>query len=55
MAHLHTLQVKVGCTFVVAIHQPAPAVFNTFDRLVLLNYGRVGCGSRKPCSETPGG
>lgn len=25
----------------VTIHQPAPAVFDAFNRLVLLNYGRI--------------
>ena len=39
--NLRALQLKQGCTFVVTIHQPAPAVFDAFNRLVLLNYGRV--------------
>ena len=41
IVNLRNLQVKQGCTFVVTIHQPAPAVFDAFNRLVLLNYGRV--------------
>ena len=41
IVNLRALQVKQGCTFVVTIHQPAPAVFDAFNRLVLLNYGRV--------------
>ena len=39
--NLRALQRKQGCTFVVTIHQPAPAVFDAFDSLVLLNYGRL--------------
>jgi ABC-type multidrug transport system ATPase subunit len=41
IVNLRALQVKQGCTFVVTIHQPAPAVFDAFNRLVLLNYGRI--------------
>ena len=39
--NLRALRDEQGCTFVVTIHQPAPAVFDAFERLVLLNYGRV--------------
>ena len=41
IGNLRALQVKQGCTFVVTIHQPAPVVFDAFNRLVLLNLGRL--------------
>ena len=41
ICNLRALQVKQGCTFVVTIHQPAPVVFDAFNRLVLLNIGRL--------------
>ena len=50
---LKNLQAKQGCTFVVTIHQPAPAVYNAFNKLVLLNEGRLayfGEGGESPLS-----
>ena len=41
IANLRNLRDQTGCTFVISIHQPSPTVFAAFDRLVVLNYGRV--------------
>jgi len=48
---LRTLQMKTGCTFIVTIHQPAPTVYNAFNKLILLNEGRLayfGEGGHQP-------
>jgi len=41
VARLDSLRRERGCTFVVTIHQPAPAVYDTFESLVLLDRGEV--------------
>ena len=41
IANLRNLRDQTGCTFLITIHQPSPNVFAAFDRLVVLNYGRV--------------
>ena len=41
IANLRHLRDQTKCTFVVSIHQPSPTVFEAFDRLILLNYGKV--------------
>jgi energy-coupling factor transporter ATP-binding protein EcfA2 len=35
------LQALFGCTVLLTIHQPSPSIYDLFDRVIMLHYGRV--------------
>ena len=53
MTTVAALRGAAGCTLVVTIHQPSPAIYALFDGLLLLSHGQTvyfGPGGERPCA-----